>query len=561
MNEHAEAEQLSKDLRLCESLFSSERQNRAHWEPIAEMVMPELLESADMQEYHKKKERRICGHAHSCVLKLAAAHGSFITPMAQKWFQLSPWYEQELDDSEWAREESWYSMATEIMHAELHKSNFYTEKHATDLDRCLPATGLMLAEGDEETPLRFTHIPSGTFALAESTSHEVNTVVRKIKMTPAQMVEEFGEEAVGEAVLKDFNDESKKYSTTSAYEVYHLVEPNPRGIKASKLLVPSDMPWRSVYINVTGRKYLRVGGYYEFPYFATRFNRYGASPYGRSPLAGVVDDIRDHISLKYFNFINAQKKTMPPVLITAEIEGEVDMRAGGKTIVSRADAELGLPREWASAGDIRDSLQQLADLEHKIDQATYVDVIQAVTQTTKQMTATEVNALETERLLTFSPSFMQYVTDFRPMINRIFCILVRQGKINIDDAPDGIVNRFISVDGQVQREEIIPPNVSYIGKMAQTIQQVQQNGLNTTLQELVTLYKETGSEEWVLPIDIENVVRFKLNAAAVPYRCTRSPERVKQIREQMQAEREAQMQAQLAEQASVAQRNIAQAQA
>lgn len=555
----SDSEKLQRDLRLCETLFAEERKNRAHWEPIMQLVMPELLESADLKDTHDRKKQRICGHAQTDILKLAAAHSSFITPMAQKWFQYAPWYEQEIDQEQWAEEKSWYSKSTEVAHSELHKSNFYTELHATVLDRVACGTGLMLAEGDLDTPFSFIHVPVGTFALAENAAHEINTVVRKLKMTPAQLVDQFGAEAVGELVMGDFEDEGKRYSSTSAHDIYHLVEPNPESVKASRLLQAEDMPWRSVYIDVTRKAYLKQGGYYEFPYFATRFNRYGSSPYGRSPLAGVLDDIKDLIALKYFNFLNAQKKTIPPILISAEIEGEVDARAGGKTIVSRADAELGLPREWATAGDIRDALQQIAELEHKIDQATYIDIIQAVTQTTKQMTATEVNALESERVLTFSPSFMQYVTDFRPMNDRIFCILVRQGKINIEDAPDGVAQHFISPDGAVRHTRILPPNVSYIGRMAQTIQQTQQTGLNYTLNELVTMYKETGSAEWILPLNVENIVRWKLDAAAVPWRCTNTPDKVKKIREEMQAQQEAQMQAQLAEQTSAAQRNMAQA--
>lgn len=550
-----EQEQVTRDLRLCDSLLEEERKNRAHWEPIMKLVMPELLESAENEDTHKPKDKRICGHAQTDILKLASAHGSFITPMAQKWFQYAPWYEQNITEQEWANESSWYSKCTEIAHGELHKSNFYTELHATNIDRCGPGSGLMLAEGDENTPLTFVHIPIGTYGWAENSSHEICTVVRKMKMTPAQMVDQFGEAAVGQNVMNDYHEEGKRYATTSAHVVYHLVEPRLDGVRASMNLTPDRMPFRSVYIDVTERKILREGGYYEFPYFATRFNRFGVSPYGRSPLAGVIDDIKDLIALKYLNFLNAQKKTIPPLLISPELEGEVDSRAGGVTIVSPQDVQAGLPREWASAGDIREALQQIEEKKQAIDSACYVDVIQAVTQTTKQMTATEVNALETERLLTFSPSFMQYVTDFRAMNDRIFCILVRQGKIDIEDAPEEIRKYF--PEGEAIREQVLPPNVSYIGKMAQTIQQVQQSGLKMTIQELVTLARETGSPEWTDPINIESTVRWLLNAAAVPWRCTNTPGKVKAIQQQRAAAQQAQMEAALAEQASMAQRNMA----
>lgn len=553
-------EQIGRDLRLCETLFSAERSNRSHWQEVMRLVMPELIDSADLQETHSKKERkRVCSHAQTNVLKLAAAHSAYITPMAQKWFQYAPWYEQELDEREWAEESSWYNKCTEIVHGELHKSNFYTEKNATDIDRCCAGSGLMLAEGDEQRPLSFVHVPIGTFAWAENAGHEIDTVVRKIKMTPAQLVDEFGEKEVGELILEDYRDEGKRYSPTAAREVYHLVEPRLEGLKAYDLLSGGEMPWRSVYIDVKGKTYLRRGGYYEFPYFATRFNRFGISPYGRSPLAGVLDDIKDWLALKHLMFLNAQKKTIPPILVTATIEGEVDPRAGGVTIVGASDAQMGMPREWATAGDIRDGLQQIADIEQKIDQATYVDVIQTITQTSKQMTATEVNALQSEQLLTFSPSFMQYVSDFRAMNVRIFCILARQKKINLADAPEGVVNRFLSPNGDKELEQVLPPDVSYIGKMAQTIQAAQQTSLKNMLQELVVLAKETGDPSWLDPINKERTARWLLNASSVPYRCTHTPDEVKKEQQRREAIQQAQLQAQVAEQQSVAERNMAQA--
>lgn len=556
--EQTEQQQLQKDLRLCETLFTGAQLNRAHWEKIARLVMPEILEGADLEtQGHRDKKERICGHAQMDVLKLASALATFITPMGQKWFQYAPWYDEDIDNEQWADESSWYSKATEIAHAELNKSNFYTELYATNIDLCLTGTGLLLGEGDTDIPLTFTHVPAGTFGIAESNNHEVNAVVRKMKMTPAQLVQEFGEEAVSDDTGKQYEDEGSRYNTSNAHTVYHLVEPNRDGVTASSNLEAEKRPWRSVYIDVNTKRYLRRGGYYEFPYFAPRFNRYGATPYGRAPLAGVIDDIRDLISLKYFNFINAQKKTMPPVLVSAEIEGEVDMRAGGQTIVSMSDAQAGLPREWATAGDIRDALQQIADYQNNIDNATYVNIIQAVTAQAKQMTATEVNAIEAEKVLTFSPSFMQYVTDYRPMNDRTFCILVRQGKMPMDDAPDSIKKEFPAMENEMLRERILPPNISYIGKMAQTIQQVQQQGLNATISELVTLAKETNDPEWLMPLNIENIVRWKLDASSVPWRCTYTPDKVKAKRQEMQTAQEQAQAAALAEQQSVAQRNMA----
>lgn len=125
-------ENCERDIKLCEALFSEAEQNKEKWHEIVSLVMPEINNKASLKDREDDDDirRRVCGHAQTDIFKLAAAHGSLITPMGQKWFQFEPWYYDQVDEADWQSEQSWYGKISEICLNELAKSNFYTEKNS-----------------------------------------------------------------------------------------------------------------------------------------------------------------------------------------------------------------------------------------------------------------------------------------------------------------------------------------------------------------------------------------------------------------------------------------------
>ena len=547
--------QTKRDMRLCESLLREATIDRGRWESIVEMTFPELLNAADLKENEAVRNRPpICPRARQGILKLASAHMTFITPMGDRWFQFESWENQSEADEGWMDQFDWFMQTTEIAQKELERSNFYTELIGTYIDRSVTGTGLLLIESMEEKGFNFTHIPAGTYGLAENNLHEVDTVVRKFMLTPAQIIEDFGEEACSEQILADYKDTEKRYSTRRL--IYHLVEP-VIGRESD-----DEMPYRSVYIDVDSGHLLLQSGYWEFPFIATRFIRYGSKVYGDSALAGLEKVMLDLSKIQEALKITAERKALPSVLISAELAEEVDFSAGGKTIISQSDAAMGVPREWASAGDQREMIEYAGTLMEQIDDATFVSILQTISSVDRQMTAREVSARESEKVMTFTQSFTQFGADFKPAMNRIFAMLYRMGKLNMDTMPNSLKEVFVDIEtGNTELLRVLPPKVSYIGRMAQSLQYAQHAGLSNTLMELVELYQMTENNEFLMPLDPSRVARYKLNAAGVPHMCMVSPARVRKMKREMQEAAAQQQQAALAEQQSAAQRNMAQAEA
>lgn len=541
----------------CEALLLSARMDRSAWEKLVRLTFPELLSVADLQRPDDSDDYEpLCAHARLAALNLAAAHVSYITPMGERWFEYMPLGGSRED---YDREDSWFARATQIVQETVERSNFYNEAYSVYIDRIATGTGALMCEIHKPTRrLIFTHIPAGTFGIAENSLHEVDTICRVWKATPAQLVGQFGEETVSETTLEAYQNSREKY--TREIKVYQLVEPREGDVSRDVgERNAQKMPWKNVYIEEDGHL-LYEGGYAEFPFVVTRFVRYGSTPYGHSALASVYQEMLDLRKLKSILMVVAERKAVPSLLVTAEMADEVDLRAGGKTIVSALDTRSDVPRELAPAGDMRDAMLMIENFEKEIDDALFKTSLQSITEVDKQMSAREVSARMAEKAMTITQSFTQFSVDFYPMQQRIFACVYRLGLMPREGMPKYIAEPIVSKN-TIVGEVVHPPQVKYTGRMAQVLQNSQVQSLNNTVAELVELYKETGMADWLLPLNIARVVRFKLNGQSFPQQCVRTMDEVEEIQGQIAQAQAAAQQAQVNQMQAQANRDNAEAEA
>ncbi len=542
---------------ICEALLLSAKADRCNWEEAVRMTFPELLKVADLQKPARNDEEPLCSHARQGVLSLASAHVSYITPMGERWFQYTPIMSE--DAGEYDEEDSWFAKATQVTQETVERSNFYNEAYAVYIDRIATGTGALLCEMHRPTQrLIFTHIPAGTYGVAENSLHEVDTLCREWKATPAQLVEQFGEENVSATTRTAYQSDKDRYS--KEVRVYQLVEPR-RGREVSRNVGETNaqrMPWKNVYLEESGHV-LYEGGYTEFPYCVTRFVRYGNSAYGRSALVGVLQDMLDLRKMRSIMMTVAERKAIPSMLVTAEIADEVDFRAGGKTIISALDSRSDVPREFAPASDMRDAMLLIQECQKEIDDAVFRNALQAVSDVDKTMTAREVSARMAEKAMTITQSFTQFSVDFYPMHQRIFACCYRLGLLPREGRPKYVSQPILNRKGKIVGEAVQPPQVKYCGRMAQVLQNAQINALDNTINELVDLYRVTQMPEWLLPLDIKRIVRFKLNGQSFPQQCVRSLDEVENMLERIEKEQMAQAQMQIVQAQASANRDNAEA--
>lgn len=533
-----------------EALLGDMRGYSGDWDWLRKHIMPRTQAGADREERPSPTAKRLHSTVAIKSLRiLTGAHIMYITPSNQRWFSLQSGLRGKEKSS---RVDEWFAESTEIMFAELGRSNFYTEIHETFLDRCLTGTGCLFCDTLPDGRLNFRHIPSGTYAIAEGENGQVNTLVRQFKLTPHQAAEKFGYKKLPESVRKDFDDPRKRF--TVRHEFLHLVFPRQNCDFGHDLVNAKRMKWASVYLAWGAEKQvIREEGYNEFPFLVTRFLRYGDGPYGYAPGLDVMEEITATLKLERVMDVLAEVAAFPRIIQLAEQVGEVDLRAGGVTTVKAQAAREKLPREWATSGRYDVGKDRIADKEEKIREAFFVDMLMPLANVDRQMTATEINARQEERVLSFSPSLTLFISDCNVLMHRIFSILFRQGKFPKDDVPAELI---VPDMGGSENYEIEIPNVQYLGRISQAIANAQQQGLEYFMQVALNytqITKDTSMIEYVNP---RKFAQFLYERTGAPTSCRRTARELSEL--DKQKERDAEMQRKLA--AAEGARNLAGAQ-
>lgn len=489
------------------------------WETMREYVLPgraQLLGGQDDVADAASSRRLSDTTAVEACQKLAGGHMSYITPGHEMWFKWSS-----PDPAASDEEESWYNRCSEIACRELALSNFYTELHECFLDRVGLGTGCLFCSTGRDGRLLFRHIPCGQFVCAENDEGQVDTFMREFRFTPHQAALRFGESALGDNARARL----KQAPNTASLNFLHVVR--PRRKRNRRREDARNMPFESLYYSMDDNRVVDESGYREMPYMVTRFLRWGEGVYGLAPARLVYPDIRQAQFLNRILDMLGEVAAFPRILELANQVGEVDLRAGGRTLINPESASLGFPREWATGGRYDVGVDRLKQKQESIRRAFFVPMLELWDGTTRQMSASEVIARENERVMLFSPSFTLFTCDFAPMMERIFALLCRSGRFPLP--PSGA--RRLDKRGE---EYIDSPHVVYQGRIAQALRRRQGEGIDRALQRL----QQMGQMDPTLAdhIDLERSFRLAARLDGVSEEVLRPESAVRRLRRLREAE-------------------------
>lgn len=507
---------------------------KLEWSEVVSKVMPEILQAANLQENVRavdNKKRRKCPLARAAVMKLASAYMSYITPMGEKWFGYKPWNLHQYE-SEQVQEDliDALNRASDDVFEECEKSNLYNELFPCFYD--LTCTGTMLIScsfDKDKNELVFKHHPVGTFDLGPEGSEKVAI---DFKLSAEQIAKEFPDVDLPGSVKTALMDNS-----TTEFTITQYVKPRKGGDESYDAVDASTFPYANYYILKDANVILKEDGYPEFPFAVVRFTRTGNQVYGTSPLLGIEEYIDDLITMDSVTVEAAKRRAIPPVLIPPDMRGQVSLGAGQQTVVPRHYINSQVPREWALASDTRELLDQIAQKGRYLNDAmfiTFLEVISGVPDS-HQMTATEVQAREAEKVMAYAQPFTQFVSDWKPMQKRIFAECARNGILDLDDLPEEVLvntgeERYLSM-----------PRIAYLGRMAQALQRAQLTNTDVSVTRLVELAKMLQDPELLMFIDWGKLSKGQAIANGMPARYMHSRAKVEEMKEQLLTRRQQQI--------------------
>jgi hypothetical protein len=493
----------------------------AFWQEVAPYVMPrknQINRSTDQPDI-SDSEMLFDTTAIQANITQASGMMSYMVPKGATWFSFDP--PAHLADNDQAKQ--WFQWCSDIARKELANSNFYEQIHESLLDRGAFGVTVIFCEEGKKNALNFTSFDCGTYSIDQNDEGFVDTLFRDFSLTARQAEQMFGD-SISDKIKEALKEDKTK---DERFEFIHAVY--PRAEYDPKRADGENKPFASVYLEVKSKFINRESGYDEQAFFASRYLRWGETPYGWSPAWMALPDARQLNFLEKQMDALAEKAAFPPMLVPADHEGSIDTRALGVTYY-RANGDNSVPREWQNTGRY-DVGKDRAEVKRKsINRAYHVDLFQMFANYDgPQMTAREVSERQSEKLTQFSPTADRMTTElFNPLLNRVFAILSRLGKF--PDPPMEIV--IFDEQGAI----VPDPEITYSSRIALAIKSLENNAWYRQMEASREIWQV--KPELLDNYNLDEIERDLSRNNGLPARWIRDTDGVEEIRK-MRAEAQA----------------------
>jgi hypothetical protein len=421
---------------------------------------------------------------------------------------------------------AWFSTASKECLRYMQNSNYQMMSYEALQYYSTLETGVLYT-GWEGNGLFYQSFPITQCSISEDKDGIVNTMFRSFMMTPQQAYEKWGDDNSKE-MLEAYADPQKRFVQ---YPFYHACMPREAKKVKSDALVGEDMAYASYYVDEQNSHIIEEGGYKSFPYAVPRYLRDSTSPYGRGsafsalPLTRQLDECRADL------MDARQHKLQPTVFLpVGSTQADVDMRPNA---VNFFNAQQGVPVFYNPDVDINAGQQEQLNTQQEVRDLFFVNLFTAMSQADAKMTATQVNAIKSEKAQGLAPVINRlYDEFFSPSISRTLELLMDNGALS---APPE----------ELQGQEW---TVEYTTRLSALLDQIEVNSTLETVNQAFNLYAmEVENPKIGDVIDLDQLVRDMWVASNSNMEVIRSEEETEEIRANRA---EAQAQQQQAEQAS-----------
>ena len=458
-----------------ERLRNTLKKERSSWDKLyrdlGDYILPGrlrfLTDNTNRGDVRNNRSHNNAAFMSARVLKSGMHSG--ITSPARPWFRLTT---PDPDLADYGPVKEWLYQVTNRMQTVFHRSNLYNALPTIYGDCGTFGIAAAAIYEDANDMLRAYTFPVGQYYVASSARGDVDTLVRELKMTVRQLVQQFGEDNLSRAaksLLKSNNLEQW-------IDVVHVIRPNDDFDPQSPL--SKHKPIESTWYEKAGDedKFLRQSGFDESPIVVPRWEVMGEDVYGNGPGQVAIGDVK---ALQFMEKRKAQaidKMVNPPMIGDSSLRTKkTSLLPGDVTYVDSSMGAQGFRPAFEINFDIGSVSQEIANTENRINSAFFADLFLMLAMSDRrQMTATEVAERNEEKLLMLGP-VLERLNDelLNPIIDRAFSIMLRNGAI--PPPPDEIQGtdlrvEHISIMAQAQKmvaTASIDRFTGYVGQLAQ----------------------------------------------------------------------------------------------
>lgn len=455
------------------------------------------------------------------------------------------WFDYVWRDDELMRDEAsiaYIQNASRIAFETLQDSNF--ELEAGETFHALPSygTGPIVEEVEEAgdgslKELIFSAIPIHEAFFEEDHRGRVEYFYRKLEWSPLQLQTKFGKESLPDNVKAKLD----KAGSDDKFTVIFAIFPRPEYKKNAleKSTAPEFRPYGYKYFLYDDAHQVgKEGGYFEMPAFVPRWRKTAGSRWGYSPAMVCLSDVLTLNQLVELVIKAGEKVVDPPVLGTRRgVFGDVDLRAGGYTVV--ADKDSLTTFESKARFDVSQLSKE--ELQKQIRAAFFADKLEL--KKSPEMTATEVQARLELMARLMGPTIARITIDFLDLVlKRTYNILYRYNKLG--EVPQLVKDRQGELD------------IEYRGPMARAQRMDKVMSIERWL-GMIAQAAEAYPEMLDVPDAVE-IAREMALLLGVPQKLVRSRAKVTSIQKLKQTIQEQQQQIEMMARGSEGFKNVAQ---
>lgn len=510
----------------------------AHWQDISRHLLPRSGRFLDQKPNQgDRRHNNIYDSTGTQALRvLAAGMMAGMTSPARPWFRLTT---SDPELAKYGAVKVWLSDATEAMRQVFQRSNTYRTLHTMYEELGAFGTAACIVAPDFSTVINNVPLTAGEYCITTRETGMVSTLYREFQATVAQLVAEFGLDAVSPTVKTMFD----RGILEEWIPVVHAIE--PRTDRDARKRDSKNKAWRSTYFEQGARsgQFLRDSGFDEFPAVCPRWVVSGGDMYGHSPAMEALGDIKQLQQEQLRKAQGIDYMTNPPVQMpTGAKNHEIDLLPGGVSYVDAAGPQGGVRPSFEVRLDLNHLLADIQDVRQRIRGSFYADLfLMLASQQDQRMTATEVAERHEEKMLMLGPVLERLHNEMLdPLVGITFARMLEMGAL--PPPPQ-----------ELQGSEL---NVEYVSMLAQAQQAV---GTNSVDRFVFTLGQVAQLKPDVLDnLDSDHWAEAYSDMLGVDPRFLVPGEQVALIRQQRaQAAQQAQAQANAPQQAQAA-KNISQ---
>lgn len=529
------------DIKLINQRFESLKQERSSWEDlwrdIRDYCLPDLgcFSSEDATQGSKRYRKILDAEAIGCADVLAAGLLGGVSSPSRPWLRLTT-MDPDLDKNPAVKE--WMTKVQDLLLLYFSKAECYNALHQSYLELPVFGTACTIVKPHPEQLISLQNLTIGEYWLAEDDYGKVDTMYRRLSLTAKQMVQQWGFEAVNNDVRQAFEKDP-----FTRFNVIHAIE--PRIERNPDKRDNKNMPWQSVYFQEGVQdKVLSESGFRNFPALCPRWMTSGGSVYGRGPGAKALSAQKSlqRLHLRLAELVDYG--TRPPILYPSTLKDQLSQfKPGGRVAVNPQEAPI-IRSMWEVRTDPQAMLALIQSTRQDIQRIFFVNVFQMIAATANQTdrTATEVQALEQEKVMMLGPVLERLHTELLdPLVTNAFGFMVEYNML--PEVPEELYGRELSIE--------------YVSVLAEAQKNASANGIVRTAQQIGLLAQI--NPQAVDKLDVDATIDQLADMNGVPPSLIVTGQKVALIRQQRAEQQQAQMQAAQLQQAMTSLKDLGQA--